>query len=147
MVVGVDDWASRKGRTYGSILVDLKEHCVVDLLPDRSAPTLAAWLRRHPGVEVIARDRSSEYARAAAQGAPHAQQVADCWHLLLNGRQMVERWLTGAHARLRALPEVPSTGNAPVRRHASFPRTRSEVRAGEESRARSSRTVMPFGPR
>ncbi|QRO01375.1 ISL3 family transposase [Archangium violaceum] len=134
--VGVDDWASRKGRTYGSILVDLKKHRVVDLLPDRSASTLAAWLRRHSGVEVIARDRSSEYARAVAEGAPHAQQVADRWHLLLNGRQMVERWLTGAHARLRALPEVPSADTAPVRRHASFPRTHSEARAREESRAR-----------
>ena len=135
-VVGVDDWASRKGRTYGSILVDLKQHRVVDLLPDRSAPTLSAWLRRHPSVEVITRDRSSEYARAAAEGAPQAQQVADRWHLLLNGRQMVERWLTGAHARLRALPEVPSADTAPVRRHVSFPRTRSEARAREESRAR-----------
>jgi transposase len=69
-VVGVDDWASRKGRTYGSILVGLKAHRVVDLLPDRSAPTLSAWLRRHPSVEVITRDRSSEYARAAAEGLP-----------------------------------------------------------------------------
>ncbi len=135
-VVGVDDWASRKGRAYGSILVDLKEHRVVDLQSDRSAPTLASWLRRHPGVEVIARDRSSEYARAATEGAPQARQVADRWHLLLNGRQMVERWLTGAHVRLHALPEAPRSDTAPVRRHASFPRTYSEERASEESRAR-----------
>ncbi|HEX8433545.1 transposase [Archangium sp.] len=83
----MDDWASRKGRTYGSILVDLKQHRVVDLLPDRSAPTLAAWLRRPPGVDVIARDRSSEYARSNGGGspsptgrgplAPAAQRAAD----------------------------------------------------------------------
>jgi transposase len=135
-VLGVDDWALRKGRTYGSILVDLEAHRVVDLLPDRSAPTLAAWLRHHGSVELITRDRSTEYARAAALGAPGAHQVADRWHLLLNGRQMVERWLTGAHARLRALPEVPGAEASPVLRHASFPRTRSDERAGEESRAR-----------
>ncbi|WP_255424436.1 ISL3 family transposase [Corallococcus sp. CA047B] len=135
-VLGVDDWALRKGRTYGSILVDLEARRVVDLLPDRSASTVAAWLRKHQGVELIARDRSTEYARAATLGAPDARQVADRWHLLLNGRQMVERWLTGTHARLRALPDVASAEASPVRRHASFPRTRAEVRTGEESRIR-----------
>ncbi|WP_037583136.1 ISL3 family transposase [Stigmatella aurantiaca] len=135
-VLGVDDWALRKGRTYGSILVDLEAHRVVDVLPDRSAPTVSQWLQRHRGVQVITRDRSSEYARAAQAGAPKAQQVADRWHLLLNGRQMVERWLTGAHARLRALPCVPKSSASPRPRRSSFPRTRSEVSAGEESRTR-----------
>jgi transposase len=135
-VLGVDDWALRKGRTYGSILVDLEAHRVVDLLPDRSAPTLAAWLRRHPGVKVLTRDRSAEYARAAAEGAPKARQVADRWHLLLNARQMLERWLTGAHARLRALPSASSTHAPAKRRTRSFPRTRSEVAASRDSRAR-----------
>ncbi len=135
-VVGVDDWALRKGRTYGSILVDLEARRVVDLLPDRSAPTLEAWLRRHPGIKVLTRDRSTEYARAAAAGAPKARQVADRWHLLLNARQMVERWLTGAHARLRALPCAPGTQAPSRRRTRSFPRTRSEVAASRDSRAR-----------
>ncbi len=135
-VLGVDDWALRKGRTYGSILVDLEAHRVVDVLPDRSASTVSQWLQRHRGVQVITRDRSSEYARAAQAGAPKAQQVADRWHLLLNGRQMVERWLTGAHARLRTLPCVPKSSAAPRPRRSSFPRTHSEVSAGEESRAR-----------
>ncbi|RKH68110.1 ISL3 family transposase [Corallococcus aberystwythensis] len=134
-VLGIDDWALRKGRTYGSILVDLEVHRVRDVLPDRSTPTVSAWLRRHPGVEVIARDRSTEYARAVALGAPDAQQVADRWHLLLNGRQTIERWLTGAHPRLRALPAVSKEDAPPARRHASFPRAHTEVRAREESRA------------
>lgn len=72
-VLGLDDWALRKGRTYGSILVDLEAHCVRDVLPDCSTPTVSAWLRHHPGVEVIARDRSTEYARAAMLGAQDAQ--------------------------------------------------------------------------
>lgn len=91
IIVGVDDWALRKGRTYGTILVDLERRRPIDLLPDRLASTLAARLRRDPQIQVVARDRSTEYARGTAMGAPDAVQVADRWHLLLNTRQMVER--------------------------------------------------------
>ena len=134
--VGVDDWAVRKGRTCGTIVVDLERRRTLDLLPDRTATTLAERLQHRPTIEVIARDRSTEYGRGAATGAPEATQVADRWHLLLNARQMVERWLAGAHARLRRLPAVPPAGEPAARRAHAYPRTRAGAAASADHRAR-----------
>jgi transposase len=91
--LGVDDWAFRKGHTYGTILVDLERSRVIDLLPGRDGAAVQQWLRDHPGVRVISRDRASAYAQAAAEAAPDAVQVADRWHLLKNAREMLERFL------------------------------------------------------
>jgi len=76
-VVGIDDWAFRKGQRYGTILCDLERHCVIDLLADRSSQSAARWFRDHPTIEIISRDRSGMYAQAARQGAPQALQIAD----------------------------------------------------------------------
>jgi transposase len=92
-VLGVDDWAFKKGRQYGTLLVDLEQHCPIDLLPDRTAETLARWLQAHPGITVICRDRSQEYKAGITHGAPHAIQVADRWHLLSNLGDTLQRLL------------------------------------------------------
>ncbi len=93
-VLGIDDWAKKKGHSYGTILVDLEKHRVVDLLPDRTAETLQEWLKAHPaGIEVVSRDRYQPYIDATRRGAPKALQVADRWHLMKNLTDTLERVL------------------------------------------------------
>ncbi len=138
-IVGIDDWALCKGRTYGTIVVDMERRRVADLLPDRSAATVADWLQQRPGIEIVARDRSTEYARAAAIGAPKAVQVADRWHLLANMRQALERWLHTTHARLRRLPVQAAEAKAspvPPGRKQAFRRNGSERAARLDSQMR-----------
>jgi hypothetical protein len=95
-VAGIDDWSWRKGCSYGTIVVDLERREVVDVLADRSAASTAEWLRGHPEVELVSRDRAGLYAEGACQGAPKARQVADRFHLLQNLRETIEQQLSRA---------------------------------------------------
>lgn len=100
-VLGVDEWAWRKGQSYGTLLVDLERHLPVELLPDASADSFAAWLKEHPSVEVISRDRGTTFADGAKRGAPEALQIADRWHILHNLGEALEKVLARHHADLK----------------------------------------------
>jgi len=112
-VVGIDDFAFRRGLTCGTLVVDLERHRPVDVLPDRTADTVGRWLAAHPSVEVVVRDRYDAYATAAAPGAPRARQVLDRFHLLLNLGEAVEHFLFTKTAVLRQVhwgDEPPDSG-------------------------------------
>lgn len=122
-IIGLDDWAWRRRVAYGTIVIDLEHRRPLDLLPDRQATTVANWLKQRPSIEVITRDRSTDYASACQQGAPQAQQVLDRWHLLRNLRDALER-------ALRELP--PDTLILPS---LNLGQTTTVILAAEASRA------------
>ncbi len=107
-ILGVDDWAWKKGQTYGTLLVDLELRKPIELLSDRKEETLEAWLRTHPEIEVVSRDRGGEYAAAARKGAPQAQQVADKFHILKNLRDGLKELMA---RKQKVLPEVEESSS------------------------------------
>ena len=118
-VLGVDAFSLRKGQVFGPILVDLERRQPIDLLPDRTADSLATWLEQHPGVAIISRDRATAYADGATRGAPAAVHVADRLQLLQNLREALQRVLAQQITAIAAAhvphtdPIVPAAAEQP----------------------------------
>jgi transposase len=155
-VVGVDDWAFRRGQRYGTMICDLEQPRTIELLPDRRAETLADWLKAHPGIEIVARDRAGAYADGIRQGAPKAIQVADRFHLLCNCSDALKEVFDRKHRAVRAAieatamvvaaaPPTPEPHPAPLSKAAERARDRLEQRqAHYEEVARRHAAGMPI---
>jgi transposase len=115
-VVGIDDWAIRRGHRYGTIVVDLERREPIAVFEGREATAVADWLRAHPTIEIVARDRAGAYSEAVETALPAAQQVADRWHLLTNLRDNVERMLQRFGPQMRQVAERVVVGDATLGR-------------------------------
>jgi transposase len=104
--VGIDDFSFRRGRKFGTILVDLQTHQVLDVLADRTTETSAAWMQAHPELEMVSRDRGGDYAAAARKSAPQATQIADRFHIYKNLTEAVELALADCRAEIRKNGEI-----------------------------------------
>lgn len=130
-VVGIDDWAWRRGHAYGTLVVDLERRRPIALLPDRQAETVTAWLKAHPSVEVVARDRAGSYAEGVRRGAPGARQVADRWHLLRNLGDALIRVLERHRRALTAVHAALGEGAAEEATPSAFLRSRTSRRRAD----------------
>jgi transposase len=130
-VIGLDDWAWKRRLRYGTLICDLEVGLPIDLLPDRSVETVSAWLLKHPSIDIVSRDGSSEYASAIKKGAPQARQVSDRWHLVKNLAACVSVQLTQSLTQLRRAEQAGASTPKEQRlspQRQSHPRTRAEKR-------------------
>jgi transposase len=117
LYLGIDDFSFRRGQWFGTILVDLESHHPVDLLPDRQAETSARWMRQHPEIFVVSRDRGSEYASAASQGAPQAIQCADRFHVVKNLTEATQLLLACCQAEIAAASTTEEPDQSEQKKH------------------------------
>lgn len=143
-VLGIDDWSWRRGRTFGTILVDLEAHRPVDLLADRAPDTVVAWLAAHPGTAIVARDRSEGYADGARRGAPAAIHVADRWHLLDNLGAALERFLLNKQVALQAAAATLAAAHAAEDDSLPPPRQSWQLRQDEEGERRHAKRLAHY---
>ncbi len=112
-VVGLDDFAWKRGARYGTIILDLETHTLLDVLPDREAESVKTWLEAHPEIEFVSRDRAGAYADGAARGAPQAKQIADRWHLAKNLGDAVDDYVKRKHIRIPAAEPTEQSSSVP----------------------------------
>lgn len=110
--IGIDDWAFKKKKTYGTLICDLVTQRPIDILPDRDANTLSKWLKKHPHITLVSRDRSNVYARAISSTLPHATQVVDRWHLVKNVYDALIRWINAKYPNGLKIEEESKDENA-----------------------------------
>jgi Transposase and inactivated derivatives len=128
-VIGIDDWSYRRGKRYGSIIVDLRTHKIIDLLPERTVESVVTWLEAHPEVGIVSRDRGGTYVDGATQGAPLATQVCDRWHLLKNLGEAIEAFLIRTHIRLPEMAKAAPTRERPLTTHSATPAQQGRTQA------------------
>ena len=138
-ILGVDDWAFRRGISYGTLLVDLERGQPIEMLADRQASTLATWLKQHPCILAISRDRAGEYALGAKQGALEALQIADRFHLTKNLSEVAERILAHHRQALRSIRFVPASATSSSPLAVRYLRPARERRKHEVQQARQAR--------
>jgi len=113
-VIGLDEWAWKRGQRYGAIVVDLERKKPIALLPDRSQQTVTHWLKRHPTIKIVARDRSKEFAAAIKEALPHARHVADRWHLAKNLTEHLDKVISARWKHLAKAVDEAETPSQPV---------------------------------